>query len=411
MFKLVNDYGWYVATAAGVLYLTWRISQPPVNKSRGDSKRNDRHRRADMFNTNDTKRDRSSRRRRGAPIALSQTRFTASTSDPSSTSTRRFDRNAFQEELTSMMRHSVPFIADTLTTAMTISKVQNRILFVYLHAHSADTTRPFLENVLGSREISQYLGRNFVCWAGSLRDIPGSEGYFLAKEIGMRDTRESFVAVVAVLEPEGNSSQGAVIRVVAVERARAFRAPTALLAWSVGAQDAWQRINQKREMERSRVQIREEQDNEYKQALAEDEERLRRENNEKQKELEEKKEKLNAEKKKAQAAAEAKMLREKLLASLEAEPPAGAGVITVKILFPDRKSVRRRFSLLSSLEQLFAFVFSHEVHSVSGISLDPHKCQLVTRFPRKVLKSASTESLKSSGIVSDCVLCVEESFD
>ncbi|GAB5359955.1 hypothetical protein AAMO2058_000586200 [Amorphochlora amoebiformis] len=317
------------------------------------------------------------------------------------------DTKSFLSSLTESLGPDAPtFMPDSIMDVFAIARVQRRPLFVYLHAPTGVVSIENLRGLLGSSP-GQYLSQNFICWAGTMRDSQhGSEGYELAKHIGIPSFTHSLLMVLGVVSDEGTAEDDVAIQVVAIKTAASFRSPVEVLQWAVSCQDAWGRIGAKRQMETSRARIVRDQNSEYEQALAQDEQRL-------QEERQARERAANIERKRAEAkqrAEQQKRLRQAVRDSLPSEPAQGEGVISLRIVFPDGNKKVRRFDSESSLKALFEYVMAQEIVDSDGGDIDPQRLRIVTRFPRKILQS-SKGNLRDNGIIRDSVLCVEEIFE
>uniref|UniRef100_A0A7S4DQ53 UAS domain-containing protein n=1 Tax=Lotharella globosa TaxID=91324 RepID=A0A7S4DQ53_9EUKA len=254
-------------------------------------------------------------------------RSSAASSRPTFEARTRADTKILLKVLDEKLADGPAFVRDNLATALTIAQLEKKPIFVYLHAPAGVSTPPFLK-ILGSKEIGTFFSRDFVCWAGLLRDTRGSEGYELAKELGVRDISESIIAVLGMVGDEAQSAGSEngvpVLRLVQLSRTR-FPNATGLMQWGVDAKDAWKRMRTEREKELSRARLVKEQNSEYERALAEDEHKRKIEEEE---EREEERRKLDAARKKKECEdlrEKARIERQRLLDSLPAEPEPGSG--------------------------------------------------------------------------------------
>mmetsp|Transcript_32596 Transcript_32596/g.52807 ORF Transcript_32596/g.52807 Transcript_32596/m.52807 type:complete len:446 (+) Transcript_32596:67-1404(+) len=437
---LLKDYGWYLASGAVVVYLTYRAwtGVDPEQRRSEQTKRRERERRKreQQFTPNQEGKSSPRRRRQDARgrnnnIRRQQGGYQSFASSSSSSSYNGEYSNPQQasKEAKALLSSLVArmsggggpaFVPDSLQTALEIALVQNRALFVYLHAPAADASAGFSEEILGSNGVAQYLTANFVCWAGSLRDQGMAEGYLLAKEMGEEKLSESLVAVIGVVSsPDKNKNRGhkasssshSVVKVVAKAQAL-FRNSSLFLQWALLAQDNWNTIVEKRKSESARRMIVSEQNSEYEQALLQDEQKLSQEHEEEQRRLDAVR--AAAEENRLEKAEEKRRID--LRDSLPKEPSVGAkGVVVanIRFLFPDGTTrVSRRFDVDQAAKVMFQFIESHLIRDREDEKLLPmDRLRLVTRFPRKVLPRLPNATLREIGVSRDTVLVVEEIFD
>eukprot|EP00466_Bigelowiella_natans_P015777 jgi/Bigna1/85499/estExt_fgenesh1_pg.C_40214 len=475
---LLKDYGWYLASGAVVVYLTYRAwtGVDPEQRRNEQTKRRERERRKreQQFTPNQEGKSSPRRRRQDARgrnnnIRRQQGGYQSFASSSSSSSYNGEYSNPQQasKEAKALLSSLVArmsggggpaFVPDSLQTALEIALVQNRALFVYLHAPAADASAGFSEEILGSNGVAQYLTANFVCWAGSLRDQGMAEGYLLAKvngivavavvvivvhvvvaaqmllvmrmimrednpdgmEMGEEKLSESLVAVIGVVSsPDKNKNRGhkasssshSVVKVVAKAQAL-FRNSSLFLQWALLAQDNWNNIVEKRKSESARRMIVSEQNSEYEQALLQDEQKLSQEHEEEQRRLDAVR--AAAEENRLEKAEEKRRID--LRDSLPKEPSVGAkGVVVanIRFLFPDGTTrVSRRFDVDQAAKVMFQFIESHLIRDREDEKLLPmDRLRLVTRFPRKVLPRLPNATLREIGVSRDTVLVVEEIFD
>mmetsp|Transcript_20502 Transcript_20502/g.36439 ORF Transcript_20502/g.36439 Transcript_20502/m.36439 type:complete len:421 (-) Transcript_20502:179-1441(-) len=408
---VVNEYGWYLATGAAIAYITWKALTQDKKDSVGLRKKQEdmiRDRRFQRFNTTNRFLGSASDANTDSKAASRRRRFPYASVAPSSSSSTQPAPASDAKEFLRRLKEKVPycpaFIPDIFASAVAISRAQGRPVFTYLHAPTGDSTEEFVEKVLGTEEVAEYLTQNFVCWAGCLRDYRGSEGWDLAKQIGFGSSGESAIAVLGALEGRGRDNYA--VRLVAA-RSATFQSPGQMLQWAIAQQEKWANLKNERQKNLTSAQVIREQNTEYEQALAEDEAQLRQENLMAVEKAREAKRKEDEQLRKM----EEKRLIEERFKALPAEPAQGPGVANVRLLFPDGKTRKsRRFRIEAPTSELFEFVRAHEVFDRTGNFIGPENLRVVTRFPRRTIKCSSEEKLSSAGVSGDCVLCVEEEF-
>eukprot|EP00471_Norrisiella_sphaerica_P001048 CAMPEP_0184483614 /NCGR_PEP_ID=MMETSP0113_2-20130426/5299_1 /TAXON_ID=91329 /ORGANISM="Norrisiella sphaerica, Strain BC52" /LENGTH=423 /DNA_ID=CAMNT_0026864149 /DNA_START=206 /DNA_END=1477 /DNA_ORIENTATION=- len=418
-FVLLKDYGWYIATGAIVAYLSYKaftVDDLKTRRKKLSSRReNERLKRADYYRSaSEAKSSKTSRRlRQRNTSSLENLPFF--TSAPSPTPYDYDTRSSAEAKsyISSLVPRieggGPPFVPDSLKLAISIARVQNRPLFVFLEAPAADVTAQFAEEIFRSIGLTQFLASNFVCWAGTLRDAGVAEGYNLAKNLGVQATSESVLAILEIASDsrEGKNKQKCQVRVLAMDTA-SFRSPEHVLQWAITAQDAWKHNVSKKRAEASRRHIVNEQNQEYEQALFRDEQQLEREKAQKLRIHQEHTAKAAAEKKEQLERNRRKVLRE----SFPKEPEAGGdGVVEIRFLFPDgiTRAVRR-FKLDEPAQILLEFLDSQEILDSDGKLIPTSKLRLVTRYPRKVISITPSRTIRQSNFSGPCVLCVEENL-
>ena len=410
---LPQDYGWYVGTAGMLGYLAYRIIKTSGNPLPSDSSgafetRDDRRFRAERFagEPGDGKRPSTERRgnlrRRRARGAAGDRASSSGAVLPSGADSANFDIEGFLADITSGMPASPSFLADVFESAMQIALLKQQPLLLYLHAPSSAESESFLSRVLGHQVIVDYLKSNMVCWAGSLRDSRGSQGFAVARNLRLSDVGRPWVVVVGVAADSRRG--GFKLRVAASKLAGEFRAPGEMLQWLVGATDGYRAGELQRAESASRSRIINEQNSEYDNALARDEAALRQD-----KILEERKRAEEKAKREAERAKEAeRKRREAAQKVLPPEPAAGPGVALIRFRFPDGSTqIDRRFRTQDSFSSLLRFVNAQQVLDREGNIVPPEKIKIVNPALRKKL-SGPDSTLEALGITRRCVLCVEE---
>jgi FAS-associated factor 2 len=269
----------------------------------------------------------------------------------------------------------------------------------------------FCKDTLCDQFVSQLLDVNFVNWAGWIMSSP--EIVQLCRSLGV--TSGPFFAVLTIPSVGPHKNQ-----LVLLMRCAGQVSASDLLTRLVEVIEKREQLTEmhaKQEAERDANmaltrQLLEEQDREYKTALELDQQQERRRQQEAldlQKRLQEEKDAEERKQKQiVQEIERKKQLRQKQKDSLAEEPASGSECVAMRIRLPDGTKLERRFLLSNKMDQVFAYIESHELFNSSGQEIVPDLSHYrVVTYPKRTFSDPAAE-LRTLGLGKNCLLIVEE---
>lgn len=131
--------------------------------------------------------------------AASSSSSSSSAASSSSSSSGKTPQEQFLADLAATYGPRIPaFHAGNYTDAVKAAKQSGRYLFLYLHCPSHDDTDAFLRRTLCDESVVNFLGENFVNWAGTIKH---ADAYRLCQTLNVASF--PFLAVVA---PHGEAN-------------------------------------------------------------------------------------------------------------------------------------------------------------------------------------------------------------
>ncbi|XP_049851805.1 FAS-associated factor 2-B-like [Schistocerca gregaria] len=291
-----------------------------------------------------------------------------------------------------------PVFIGSFEQALAYSKSQYKFLFVYLHSDLHEGCLSFCRNVLGAQLTSEFLGNNFVFWAGNVAYPEGSRISRVLDAFSYPHVSIWSHSSFAPDQAQTISGYPAYL----LKQIHDLDTSEALISHSfqvIGSYSSWiTAITSRPSTCEHARNIIEEQDHAYEDSLAADQER---QNNlliqEKQKEEIKKQNQLaEAEQQRTQEAS-----RSKIEQLLGAEPDPAPDVVTVPIRFLDGSVQKRRFLLTDRIQTLYDFCMTKES--------TPKNFVIVSPYPRKAFVD---KHLTLGETEIPCgLLIVEEVFD
>eukprot|EP00472_Partenskyella_glossopodia_P007897 CAMPEP_0197520530 /NCGR_PEP_ID=MMETSP1318-20131121/5886_1 /TAXON_ID=552666 /ORGANISM="Partenskyella glossopodia, Strain RCC365" /LENGTH=452 /DNA_ID=CAMNT_0043072159 /DNA_START=81 /DNA_END=1439 /DNA_ORIENTATION=- len=271
------------------------------------------------------------------------------------------------------------FYEGSYREACRLARNQNRSLFIYIHCPQHEDTDDFISSSLSNDTVRESLNSNFICWAGS---VTQTDTYKLCQRL-----RVEGYPCVAVLNPHREASR------IPVPLHEGLFPPEQMVNWLHEVRTKYEaeiaEARRRRNEVKQNSQLREFQDMEYIQALEADrkreEEERRQEELKAVEEMEEARRKAEAERKQKeeqqQEERRKKQKLEKRKAVLQAEPPAGPGVVLVVVRLPDGQQIKRRFREEENFGTLFDLIQTYELVTPHGDAIE--NWVMRSRFPNK----------------------------
>ncbi|KAI9143778.1 hypothetical protein BKA69DRAFT_1164842 [Paraphysoderma sedebokerense] len=334
------------------------------------------------------------------------------------------------------------FFQNGYNQALEQMKQDLRFLVVYLHSEEHDNTDDFCRKTLSSAQFVDFVRQqNILFWAGNVK-----EGDAFQVGITLGATTFPFLAVVALVNPPSGGTKPAVVARIEgptstedlVARIKAAMDRHELLMATVRAERA--------ERDSARI-LREQQDQAYQESLRKDQERERkqREERERQRREEEEKEKAFKIKKDrldvcifvivssvlcspdsimfTNSGSQArKSRRQRLLASLPAEPEAGTPNTTrIQFRLPDGSRHQRCFNTTDAVKLLYNYIESFDPLSYDTLDASSPDLELpgsiyndeefefilVSPFPREEYTDMN-KTVKEAGLVNGNLMVEEK---
>ncbi|CAG0889300.1 unnamed protein product [Darwinula stevensoni] len=270
------------------------------------------------------------------------------------------------------MRHP-RFFRGSYRQALDEAKRDLKFLLVYLHSEDHQHTRKFVVETLCNENVIEFLDNNVLLWGCSVKL---GEGYNVSQI--MRESTYPFLALVCLKDGQ----------MTIVERLQGPNGPEELLTHLAAAMARNESLlatarAHREELNANRA-LRAAQDAAYMESLARDMER-QRERQEQQEKLEreeqEKREKIQAEQRKKEMIQQQKV---DLADQVPAEPSEDApDSVTLNILLPCGRRLKRRFSVHDSLAGLYYFIFCHPD--------SPEEFEVATSYPKRIIPCAPVE--------------------
>lgn len=279
-----------------------------------------------------------------------------------------------------------------------------RLLAVYLHHDRSVLSNVFCTQLLCFESVVQYLNANFLVWGWDMTHPSNRNRILQSASQAMGQMAEVTLRAIdvnrlpALVLITRNRSNTEILSVI-----NGDCNISELVTSLINAQEMFalqQNIEMKEEGERNmREMIKVEQDEAYQQSLAID--RAKEEAKQIQ-EMEEKAIRSQIESQERQAAAEKEAIRQRIVASLPAEPEISNDQVTkIRFRLPIGKFLERRFLASDNLQVLFDYLY------VNGFGQEEYK--VISSWPRRDLTTLSTtQNLKELNLYPQETLILEE---
>lgn len=279
-----------------------------------------------------------------------------------------------------------------------------RLLAVYLHHDRSVLSNVFCTQLLCFESVVQYLNANFLVWGWDMTHPSNRNRILQSASQAMGQMAEVTLRAIdvnrlpALVLITRNRSNTEILSVI-----NGDCNISELVTSLINAQEMFalqQNIEMKEEGERNmREMIKVEQDEAYQQSLAID--RAKEEAKQIQ-EMEEKAIRSQIESQERQAAAEKEANRQRIVASLPAEPEISNDQVTkIRFRLPIGKFLERRFLASDNLQVLFDYLY------VNGFGQEEYK--VISSWPRRDLTTLSTtQNLKELNLYPQETLILEE---
>jgi len=278
--------------------------------------------------------------------------------------------------------------------ACNASKAEFKFLVVYLHSSIHQDTDTFCREVLCTELITDFLNEHFLFWGG---DVSVAESYKLSTLLDASSF--PFLAVIC-----NNTIGGTTI----VDRIEGRLSAEDLITKLTNILETHGNILLEAKIEHDQRErdrlLRAEQDEAFRQSLAQDQEKERKLREEEQRLREEEQKRNSIEDQKKQQQKEREKQRKNLAASLPAEPDANDRQTTQLVIrLLDGSRLQRRFASNNTLQTVFDYV-----EAFGKMECDQY--DLVTNFPRKIytLEEHSNLTLDEAGLTPQASLFVQE---
>ncbi|XP_015372334.1 PREDICTED: FAS-associated factor 1 isoform X1 [Diuraphis noxia] len=299
------------------------------------------------------------------------------------------------------------FFLGTLDQAIKIACFKpakdKRLLAVYLHHDRSVLSNVFCTQLLCFESVVQYLNTNFLVWGWDMTHPSNRNRLLQSASLSLGTMAEITLRAIdinrlpALVLFTRNRSNTEILSVI-----NGDCNISELLSSLINAQEMFaiqQQIEIKEEGERNmREMIKVEQDEAYQQSLAID---RAKEETKRVQEMEEKAIRSQIESQERQVAAEKEAIRQRIVASLPAEPEPGDQVTKIRFRLPLGKFLERRFQASDNLQVLFDYLF------ISGFSQEEFK--VISSWPRRDLTTLGvTQTLKELNLYPQETLTLEE---
>ncbi|KAL5244435.1 hypothetical protein ACI65C_011845 [Semiaphis heraclei] len=299
------------------------------------------------------------------------------------------------------------FFLGTLDQAIKIACFKpakdKRLLAVYLHHDRSVLSNVFCTQLLCFESVVQYLNTNFLVWGWDMTHPSNRNRLLQSASLSLGTMAEITLRAIdinrlpALVLFTRNRSNTEILSVI-----NGDCNISELLSSLINAQEMFviqQTIEIKEEGERNmREMIKVEQDEAYQQSLAID---RAKEETKRVQEMEEKAIRSQIESQERQVAAEKEAIRQRIVASLPAEPETGDQVAKIRFRLPLGKFLERRFLASDNLQVLFDYLY------ISGFSQEEFK--VISSWPRRDLTTLGvTQTLKELNLYPQETLTLEE---
>jgi len=170
--------------------------------------------------------------------------------------------------------HHPTFVNGTYVQAVERARSECKLLFIYLHCELNDNATNFCRNTLCTEVLASFINDNFVAWASNIKFPQG----FQVNNI-LSATSYPYMAILCC-NPVGTMRDLSASNVGIVDRIEGMLSTDDLIARLYQALDGFGHLLNGARQERERREVdrrlRVEQDDAYRQSLAEDEEKERR---------------------------------------------------------------------------------------------------------------------------------------
>ncbi|VVC26983.1 Hypothetical protein CINCED_3A001994 [Cinara cedri] len=273
------------------------------------------------------------------------------------------------------------FFLGTLDQAIKIACFKpakdKRLLALYLHHDRSVLSNVFCTQLLCFESVVQYLNANFIVWGWDMTHAANRNRLLQSASQALGTMAEVTLRAIdinrlpALVLITRNRSNTEILSVI-----NGDCNISELLSSLINSQEMFsiqQQVEIKEEGERNvREMIKVEQDEAYQQSLAID---RAKEEARKMQEMEDMAIRSQIENQERQAAAEKEATRQRIVASLPAEPDPGDQVAKIRFRLPLGKFLERRFLASENLQVLFDYLY------VNGFSQDEFK--VISSWPRR----------------------------
>ncbi|XP_050422174.1 FAS-associated factor 1 [Adelges cooleyi] len=299
------------------------------------------------------------------------------------------------------------FFLGTLDQAIKIACFKpakdKRLLAVYLHHDRSVLSNVFCTQLLCFESVVQYLNANFLVWGWDMTHTSNRNRILRSASQALGQMAEVTLRAIdvnrlpALVLITRNRSNTEILSVI-----NGDCNISELLSSLINAQEMFamqQQVEIKEEGERNmREMIKVEQDEAYQQSLAID---RAKEEAKKMQEMEEEAIRSQIEHQERQVAAEKQAIKQRIEASLPAEPGPGDQVAKIRFRLPLGKFLERRFLATESLQVLFDYLY------VNGFSQEEFK--VISSWPRRDLTTLNAaQTMKELNLYPQETLILEE---
>ncbi|KAE9542579.1 hypothetical protein AGLY_002490 [Aphis glycines] len=299
------------------------------------------------------------------------------------------------------------FFLGTLDQAIKIACFKpakdKRLLAVYLHHDRSVLSNVFCTQLLCFESVVQYLNTNFLVWGWDMTHPSNRNRILQSAALSLGAMAEITLRAIdinrlpALVLFTRNRSNTEILSVI-----NGDCNISELLSSLINAQEMFamqQQVEIKEEGERNmREMIKVEQDEAYQQSLAID---RAKEETRRVQEMEEKAIRSQIESQERQVAAEKEAIRQRIVASLPAEPEPGDQVAKIRFRLPLGKFLERRFMASDNLQVLFDYLY------INGFSQEEFK--VISSWPRRDLTTLGvTQTMKELNLYPQETLTLEE---
>uniref|UniRef100_A0A7S4W5Z3 UBX domain-containing protein n=1 Tax=Alexandrium monilatum TaxID=311494 RepID=A0A7S4W5Z3_9DINO len=274
------------------------------------------------------------------------------------------------------------FFEGSFSEALQAARREAKLLVLYLHSEHARHTQTFCSEVLSNDFVRTMLDENFLVWGG---DIARMEAHQVAQLVHARQypwfcvllpASVDEIRVIGALNGEVQVDQTSALLAACLDEMESHRAE----------------IIARREQQVEDRQLREQQDQEYQQALEvdrkrmEEQQRMEREQREAERLAEEQRREEREERERREAELEALEARRRRRASeLAAEGPESTSRLSLRL--PAGQRIQRRFPPTATLADVYAWAeCAAYLPENEGKGLEvPHRFMLKMSFPSKDL--------------------------
>ena len=279
-----------------------------------------------------------------------------------------------------------------IQTAINKGKSNYKLLFIFHHSPQSPISKRILHSILRNEELISVINQHYIVYISNVNTPNGKK---------LEDMHEiSSYPTVSIVYPFNGIMIGLLTTIPHSQLTVDTLTKIALQNFNL-----LQNIKEKHEAEIQRRTMREQQEKEYKQALAEaqrrdEEERLRKEEERKQREEEQRR--IEEERRKKQAEIDAKEAMKKDMeikaAMFASEPePTGKETCAIAIRFPTGKRIQRRFNLTDQIQKIYDFTDANQYAT--------RKYQLVRSLPKTILNNR-THTLQEERLSMSATLIV-----